>query len=60
MPAQYEAMRDRLVSEGMSYDKAQEHAARMYNAKHPKAPMSGHHEGKGDAKRLAMKLVKRK
>ncbi len=55
MPAQYEAIRDELAAKGMDYDKAQEHAARIYNARHPKAPVTGH----SDAKKLAMKLIKR-
>jgi len=52
MPAQYEAIRDKLASEGMNYDQAQSHAARIYNAKHPKAPVTG----KSDDKR--MKVMK--
>lgn len=56
MPKQYEAIRDKFAAKGMDYDKAQAHAAAIYNAKHPKAPVTGH----SDAKKLAMKLVKHK
>lgn len=45
MPRQYVAIRDKLVSQGMDYDKAQSHAAAIYNSKHPGAPVgSGSHE----------------
>lgn len=33
MPKQYEAIRDKFIKEGMSPDKAKEHAAKIYNAK---------------------------
>lgn len=33
MPRQYEAIRDKLIKEGMSEKKAQEHAAKIYNSK---------------------------
>lgn len=46
MPAQYEAMRDKFASSGMSYDAAQAKAARIYNSKHPGAPVTGHNEKK--------------
>lgn len=39
MPAMYEAIRDKAVKGGMSYDAAQAKAARIYNwmrKKHPK------------------------
>lgn len=39
MPAAYEAIRDAAVKKGMSYDKAQTKAARIYNwmrKRHPK------------------------
>ena len=38
MPKQYEAMRDKFVSEGMGYDAAQGKAARIYNAMRSKHP----------------------
>lgn len=41
MPKQYEAMRDKLAAGGMNYDAAQSKAAAIYNAKHPKAPVTG-------------------
>ena len=34
MPKIYEAIRDNLVSKGMSLPEAKKHAAMMYNAKH--------------------------
>lgn len=46
MPKQYEAIRDRLISEGMSRDQAQSHAARIYNSQHPGRPVTGHHSDK--------------
>jgi hypothetical protein len=33
VPKQYEAMRDKFIKEGMSKEKAQEHAAKIYNSK---------------------------
>lgn len=44
MPAQYEAIRDKMESQGMSEDAAQSHAARIYNAGHPDAPVTGKSE----------------
>lgn len=52
MPKQYEAIRDRMMGKGMGEDEAQMHAARIYNAKHPGAPVTGKHKGKGKAKGL--------
>ncbi len=40
MPKQYTAIRDRLISQGMSTKKAQASAARIYNAKHPSKPVT--------------------
>lgn len=55
MPKAYEAMRDKFASGGMSYDAAQGKAARIYNAKHPNAPVTGKREGKKKpAKRRGM------
>ncbi len=52
MPAQYEAIRDRLVAKGMEYDLSQSRAAAIYNAKHRNLPMSGAHP-EGAAKKKA-------
>ena len=32
-PAQYEAIRDKMIKEGMSKKEAQKHAAKIYNSK---------------------------
>jgi hypothetical protein len=40
MPKQYEAMRDKFKSEGMSDKAAKKKAARIYNAKHPNQPVT--------------------
>lgn len=40
MPKQYEAIRDKFISEGMSSDEAKTRAAKIYNAKHPSAPVT--------------------
>jgi len=42
MPAQYTAMRDKFMNQGMSKDKAQAKAAAIYNSKHPHNPVTGH------------------
>lgn len=52
MPKQYEAIRDKMMSEGMSEDMAQSHAAAIYNSKHPGAPVTGKSEGKSSKKGL--------
>lgn len=46
MPRQYTAMRNKFVADGMSYDAAQAKAAAIYNAKHPRAPVTGRHKPK--------------
>ena len=46
MPRQYEAMRDKFIKEGLSKNAAQEKAAKIYNSRHPKAPVTGKHGGK--------------
>lgn len=46
MPKQYEAIRDSLMKKGMSKDEAQEHAARIYNSKHPTRPVTRKHKKK--------------
>jgi hypothetical protein len=38
MPKEYEAMRDRLISQGMSVKNAKEEAARTWNKRHPDNP----------------------
>jgi hypothetical protein len=45
MPADYEAMRDKFNSEGLSLKAAKTKAARIYNSQHPNAPVTGRAEG---------------
>lgn len=45
MPKAYERMRDTFKREGLSDKAAKAKAARIYNAKHPKAPVTGKHKG---------------
>jgi len=40
MPKAYEEMKKRFKSEGMSDRAAKEKAARIYNSKHPKRPVT--------------------
>ena len=40
MPRAYEAMRDKFIKEGLSSSDAKTKAARIYNAKHPKNPVT--------------------
>lgn len=40
MPAQYVAMRDKFNQQGLSYDQAQAKAARIYNSRHPRSPVT--------------------
>jgi|GEM_PF-1617838 len=58
MPAAYEAMRDKFA-QSMGYDAAQGKAARIYNAKHPGAPVTGkHHSGnKAHKKKTTAKIL---
>lgn len=42
MPKGYEKMRSAFVREGMVVNEAQAKAARIWNAKHPKRPVTGH------------------
>ena len=49
MPAQYEAIRDKLKKKGMSLKSAQKHAAMIYNAK------GKGHVGKGSDKKRSSK-----
>jgi hypothetical protein len=39
MPKIYEAIRDNLISKGMSSKEAKKHAAMMYNSKHKSNPV---------------------
>lgn len=41
MPKQYEAIRDSLLTKGYTKKAAERRAARIYNAKHPKRPVTG-------------------
>jgi len=40
MPKQYEKMRDKFRREGMPMKEAKAKAARIYNSKHPKRPVT--------------------
>lgn len=40
MPKQYEAMRDKFISSGLSSKAAKKKAAMIYNAKHPDNPVT--------------------
>lgn len=46
MPKGYEKMRDKFQKEGMNKKAAQEKAAKIWNSKHPKNPVTGKHKGK--------------
>lgn len=46
MPAQYEAIRDKLKKKGMSLKNAKKHAAMIYNAKHKKNPVGRYSDKK--------------
>ena len=52
MPAQYLAMKEKFMSQGMSEDTAQSKAARIYNAKHPGAPVGPNYEKKRGKKKM--------
>lgn len=58
MPKAYEAMRDKFAGEGMAYDNAQAKAARIYNSKHPDAPVTGRSEGRRTQRRRQMRKPK--
>lgn len=49
MPKQYEALRDKFAKgapkDSPAYNRAQAKAAAIYNAKHPKAPVTGKKHG---------------
>lgn len=60
MPKQYEAMRDKFASEGMSYDDAQAKAAAIYNAKHKDSPVGAKEHPKPPSSKLTVKKMFRK
>ena len=43
-PKAYESMRDAFKKDGLSDKAAKAKAAAIYNAKHPKAPVTGKHK----------------
>ena len=43
MPVQYEKMRDRFKSEGLSDKAAKTKAAKIYNSQNPTTPVTGSH-----------------
>ena len=51
MPAAYLKVKRRLLAKGKGMDEAQEGAAKIYNAKHPNAPISGKEYDKKVARR---------
>lgn len=57
MPAQYEAIRDKLVKQGMPVAEAKSHAARIYNAVHPHAPVTGSSDESAAAKAESAKKL---
>ena len=59
MPAAYEAIRDKMESQGMSEDAAQSHAARIYNHAHPGAPVTGKSEPAAAAHQHLRKHMRR-
>ena len=44
MPKAYEKMRDEFKKQGLSDKAAKAKAARIYNSKHPKQPVTGKHK----------------
>lgn len=48
MPQQYEAIRDRLVKQGMSEKAAKRRAAKIHNAKNPEHPVGPKRHGRKD------------
>jgi len=44
MPRQYEAIRDKFVRQGMPLKEAKRRAAKIYNAEHPKSPVTRKHK----------------
>ena len=39
MPAQYEAIRDKFIKQGLAVKEAKKHAAMIYNSLHPGKPL---------------------
>ena len=66
MPAQYEAIRDKFVSQGKSLKYAKKHAAMIYNSKHPSDPVGPGYDkrhgliSKGAAKKIKGHMASRK
>jgi len=58
MPKPYEVMRDKFAGEGMSCGAAQSKAARIYNSKHPGAPVTGKHSGTRTQRRRQARKTK--
>lgn len=46
MPRMYERLRDKFKREGLSTAAAQRKAAKIYNSRNPKKPVTGKHKGK--------------
>lgn len=46
MPKAYEAMRDKFMKDGMSEKSAKTKAAKIYNSKHPKEPVTNKEDEK--------------
>lgn len=44
MPAQYEAIRDRLIRQGVPMAEAKRRAAKIYNSQHPNNPVGPNYE----------------
>lgn len=51
MPKQYEAIRDRLIAQGLREAAAKQQAARIYNSQHPKTPVTNKHKAPTNARR---------
>lgn len=47
MPPQYTAMRDHFIRQGLGEMAAKKKAARIYNSKHPNAPVGRYNESPG-------------
>lgn len=50
MPAQYEAIRDKFIKQGMPEKEAKKHAAMIYNSLHPGKPLVRDKKYKQDKK----------
>jgi hypothetical protein len=48
MPAQYEAIRDKFISEGTDTKEAKTRAAKIYNSKHPEEPVGRYSDKEDD------------